>query len=56
MSNVIDLYEWKKRARLGARRTPICRRARPTRREGGDPSFVTIGEVSDALLRRLMRE
>ena len=54
MSNVIDLYEWKKRARLGARRTPIYRRARPSRREVD--GFVGIGEVSNELLKKLLRE
>lgn len=58
MGNVIDFDERlerkRQRARLGRRGVqPINRRARATSREGGEPSFVHIGEVSFELMRRL---
>lgn len=58
MSNVINIWEWK-RARLGRNtQMPIRRRARPTRRpeSGSDGAFLRIGEVSNRLLERLRRE
>lgn len=54
MNKVIDFQKWK-RARLGRYQDrPIDRRARPRWPDThGRDGFVRIGEVSDAILRRL---
>jgi hypothetical protein len=47
MSNIIDLWEWK-RTRPGK-----DTRARPARRRRENGGFVRIGDVSSAIVRRL---
>lgn len=56
MSNVIDLWKYK-RARLGLEKRPIHRRARPIRTgERHSGGLVSIGVVTDELLRRLIED